>query len=76
MKYKLDIRRDVDQDDGDGYMLHLPFGFRFYDDLVHVRGFDSMREIRQAARQDVIACDCAECTAAKNRSAADNSKGA
>ena len=76
MKYRLDVKRDVDQDYEGGYMLHLPFGFRFYDDLVHVRGFDSMREIREAARQDVIACDCAKCAAAKNRFAADNYKGA
>lgn len=75
MGYKLNIQRDVDQDDGGGYMLCLPFGYRFYDDLVHVRGFDSLREIRQAAREDVIPCDCSECMAAKNTSAADSAKG-
>jgi hypothetical protein len=69
MKYTLDIKRDVDQDEGGGYMLWLPFGFRFYDDAVHVRGFDTMRELRQAARQDVIECNCDEC-AAKKRGAA------
>jgi len=55
-------------------MLWLPVGFRFYDDLVHVRGFDTMREVRQAAREDVIPCDCPECKqlAAKNASAADH----
>jgi hypothetical protein len=60
MKYKLDINRDVDAD-GDAYMLWLPFGFRFSDDLVHVRGFDTIAEIRQAAKNDVIDCDCKDC---------------
>ena len=60
MKYKLDISRDVDSD-GDAYMLWLPFGFRFSDDLVHVRGFDTIAEIRQAAKNDVIPCDCEDC---------------
>jgi hypothetical protein len=74
MKYKLDAKRDVDVDEGGGLMLWLPVGFRFYDDLVHVRGFDTMREVRQAAREDVIPCDCPECKqlAAKNASAADH----
>lgn len=69
MKYKLDVKRDVDEDEGGGLMLWLPFGFRFYDDLVHTRGFDTMRELRQAAEQDVVPCDCPEC-AAKKRGAA------
>jgi len=60
MKYQLDVSRDVDAD-GDAYMLWLPFGFRFSDDLVHVRGFDTMAEIRQAAKNDVIPCDCEDC---------------
>ena len=64
MKYKLDVNRDVDQTD-DGYMLCLPFGFRFYDDLVHTRGFDTMKELRDAARTEVIVCDCEECAANK-----------
>jgi hypothetical protein len=61
MKYKLDIKKDVDAD-GDGYMLWLPFGFRFSDDLVHVRCFDTLTEIRQAAKRDVVECDCEDCT--------------
>jgi hypothetical protein len=60
VKYKLDIKRDVD-DCGDGYMLWLPFGFRFYDDLVHCRGFDTIAEIKTAAKNDVVECDCKEC---------------
>ena len=60
MKYKLDINRDVEAD-GDAYMLWLPFGFRFSDDLVHVRGFDTIAEICQAAKTDVILCNCEDC---------------
>jgi hypothetical protein len=60
MKYKLDINRDVDSD-GDAYMLWLPFGYRFSDDLVHTRGFDTMQEVRDAAKNDVISCDCDDC---------------
>ena len=60
MKYKLDIKKDVDGYEGD-YLLWLPFGYRFSDDLVHVRGFDTIAEIRKAAKNDVIECDCKEC---------------
>lgn len=62
-KYRLDVQRDVDPDGCGGLMLHLPFGFRFDDDLVHVRGYDSMAEVRESARRDVIPCECAECAA-------------
>ena len=68
MKYKLDVKRDVDVDgypeDGEGmgtYMLNLPYGFRFSDDLVHVRGYDTMAEVRLAAKRDVIPCNCEQC---------------
>lgn len=62
MQYKLDVQRDVDADD-DGYILNLPRGFRFDDDLVHVRGFDTMRELRAAVKTDVIECHCSGCAA-------------
>jgi len=72
MKYKLNVFRDVDvsgdQGMGNGYVdyiLNLPYGFRFSDDLVHVRGYDSMKELRESARNDVVECDCAECVANK-----------
>jgi len=66
MKYKLDLIRDVDSDGGSfgrdiSYILNLPHGFRFYDEIVHVRGFDSMKELRAAARRDVVKCDCFSC---------------
>jgi len=63
-KYKLNVARDVDTDgygDEMGYILNLPYGFRFYDDLVHTRGYDTMRELKQSARDDVIMCNCTMC---------------
>lgn len=61
MKYKLDVARDVDTDEPGSYILNLPNGFRFDDDLVHVRGFDTMRELRDAVKNDVIPCNCKGC---------------
>ena len=61
MKYKLDINRDVDPDGDVGFILNLPNGFRFYDDLVHTRGYDTMKELKESAKRDVIVCDCKEC---------------
>ena len=64
MKYKLNIERDVDQDGyGDDmvYILNLPNGFRFYDDLVHTRGYDTMSELKLSVKNDIIPCDCKDC---------------
>jgi hypothetical protein len=61
-KYKLNVARDIDPDGDDGFILNLPYGFRFYDDIVHVKGFDSIREIKQAIKNgEVVPCDCNEC---------------
>jgi hypothetical protein len=60
-QYKLSVARDVDPDGDTGYILNLPDGFRFYDEIVHTRGFDTMRELRDAAKRDVISCDCKSC---------------
>jgi hypothetical protein len=60
-KYKLDVKKDVDVDNGGTYMLWLPYGFRFSDEIVHVRGYDSMAELRVSAKRDVVPCDCADC---------------
>lgn len=67
-KYKLNIKRDVDTCEGmagdlTDYILNLPYGYRFSDDLVHVRGYDNMAELKAAALRDVIPCNCAECEA-------------
>lgn len=64
IKYKLNVTRDVDIDgygDEVAYILNLPWGFRFYDDLVHTRGYDSMAELRVSSKDDVVVCKCAEC---------------
>jgi len=68
-KYKLNTARDVDVDgeysDYPSYILNLPYGFRFSDDLVHVKGFDSMADLRKAVKLEVIECNCSECLANK-----------
>lgn len=74
MKYKLNVQRDVDTDEPDVFILNLPYGFRFEDshedNPEHVRGFDTMAEVREEAKTNVIPCRCKECTAAKKPSAA------
>jgi hypothetical protein len=66
MTYKLNIKKDLeitplDYDDANEYFLWLPFGYRFSDDLVHCRGFDTLAEVKAAAKNDVIECNCVEC---------------
>ena len=61
MNYKLNISRDVDPDGDTGFILNLPNGFRFYDDLVHTRGYDTIKELKDSAKNDVIPCDCKDC---------------
>jgi hypothetical protein len=61
MKYKLNYQRDVDTDEPGVLILNLPSGFRFYDDLVHTRGFESRSDLRDAVKWQVIPCDCAQC---------------
>ena len=68
MKYKLNIKRDVDVHGGNfldaiDYILNTPSGYRINDiDLVHVRGFDSMAELKAFVKDGgVIPCDCKSC---------------
>jgi hypothetical protein len=66
MKYKLDVARDVDTDEPDVYILNLPKGWRFdevssADNRSHVRGYDTMRELRNDIKHSVIPCDCKHC---------------
>jgi hypothetical protein len=61
-KYKLNVQRDVDYDD-DGPILNLPHGYRFSDEVVHTRGYDSMKELRAAIKTEVIECRCSGCLA-------------
>ena len=60
-KYKLDVQSDVDDDGGEGFVLNLRYGFRFSDDIVHVRGYDTMKELKESVKNDVIPCDCLDC---------------
>ncbi len=66
MTYKLNIARDIDTDDG-VFILNLPAGFRFDEqsppnDRSHVRGYDSMRELRADIKAGaVVPCDCSGC---------------
>jgi len=67
-KYKLNVSRDVDTDEPGVYILNLPAGFKFnHDPFVteHVRGYDSMRELREEIKWAVVPCVCAECQHAK-----------
>jgi hypothetical protein len=65
-KYKLNIKRDVDIEGNDyqtDIILNTPSGFRINDsDIVHVRGFDSMAELKQYVKDGgVVPCDCKSC---------------
>jgi hypothetical protein len=61
-RYKL-RQQDIDPDP-DGYILNLPAGYQFrYDPGCHVRGFDTMKELRDEARTAVIPCSCKNCLA-------------
>ena len=60
MKYKL-RPQDIDPDGDIGFILNLPKGFRFYDDLVHTRGYDTIEEVMESAKNDVIVCNCEDC---------------
>lgn len=68
MKYKLSAARDVDYDEAGVYILNLPDGWRFDEhsspnDRSHVRGYDSMRELKADIKLNVIPCDCSGCKA-------------
>ena len=65
MKYKLN-KQDIDTDEPDVFILSLPKGFRFDEssspnDRSHVRGYDTMRELRDDIKHSVIPCDCNGC---------------
>ena len=66
VKYKLNKSRDVDTDEPGVYILNLPKGWRFDEasspnDRVHVKGYDSMKELRDDIKHNVIPCDCSGC---------------
>jgi hypothetical protein len=66
MTYKLNAARDIDRDEPGVYILNLPKGWRFDeasmpDNRSHIRGYDSMKELRKDIKQNVISCDCHQC---------------
>ena len=66
MTYKLNAARDIDRDEPGVYILNLPKGWRFDepstpDNRSHTRGYDSIKELREDIKQNVIACDCRQC---------------
>lgn len=66
MQYKLNIKRDVDTDEPGVYILNLPKGWRFDEystanDRSHVRGYDSLKELRADIKHSVVSCDCFQC---------------
>ena len=64
-KYKLNFARDVDTDEDGVFILNLPSGYRFYDEVCHVRGFESMADLKDAIKWMVIPCECNECNQTK-----------
>ena len=67
MKYKLNVSRDVDTDEPGVFILNLPKGWRldepvFGNDVQHVMGFDSMKELRTYIKDGVVPCNCTGCT--------------
>jgi hypothetical protein len=66
MKYKLNAARDIDTDEPGSYILNLQRGWCFDEasspnDKSHVRGYDSMRELRDDIKHSVIPCNCSGC---------------
>ena len=64
MKYKLNISRDVDVSEAfdlTDYILNLPKRFCFDDEGNHVKGFDSMADLRKSIKLEVRTCKCKEC---------------
>jgi hypothetical protein len=72
MKYKLNVKQDVDTDEPGVFILNLPGGWKFNHDpmdLLHTYAYDSMRELRADIKDSVETCDCDGCKAmiAKNK---------
>lgn len=63
MKYKLNIKQDVDTDEPGVYILNLPHGWRFTHDTspLHVYAYDTMRDLKTDVKFSVVPCTCTEC---------------
>jgi len=61
-KFKLDVAKHVDYyAEDETYMVCLPYGWRFDDDIVHTRGYDTLKELKADVKTSVIPCTCVEC---------------
>ena len=58
---------DVALDLACGGILNLPRGYRFSDEIVHVRGYDTFKQLMDSAAQDVIKCNCSDCKRKKSQ---------
>jgi hypothetical protein len=56
MKFKLNVARDVDIDDGSDpiYLLNLPAGWKFDNREGRTKSFLTMKALREAVKNDVI----------------------
>ena len=66
MAYELNIPRDVDTDEPGVFLLNLPKGWRFDEHSApnnrsHIRGYDSLGDLRADIKHSVIPCDCSGC---------------
>ena len=60
MTYSLNLERDVYFDDTAAVLI-LPKGYRFADELIHVRVYPTMNDLIKSAESDVIECGCQGC---------------
>ena len=60
MKNKKIMFWDDERDIGNSLIVTLNYGYRFAADDGHVRGFDTIKEAKQAVRE-AVHCDCEEC---------------
>jgi hypothetical protein len=59
-KYNLSLERDA-YFDGTVAVLVLPKGYRFSDELIHVRVYPTMNDLIASSESDVIECQCHGC---------------
>lgn len=45
------------------YILSLPYGYKIRGENIHVKGYDTMDELKKEAINNVAPCDCGECAA-------------
>ena len=60
MTYSLNLERDVYFDDTVAVLV-LPKGYRFSDELIHVRVYPTVNDLIASSKFDVIECGCQGC---------------